>query len=203
LRTIRVVLESGAQRAGAGGGGRGVASRGPDVGATTDAAGNFRIDGIVPGVYRLGASLASDPSGWWLRSAVVNGIDVLDRPLEIDVSTPLSGVVLTFADRHTLLTGRLEVPAGSAAADYHIVVFPADRSQWLPRARRIQSTRPGTDGVYVLRGLPPGAYRLAALTDVGADDLIDPSFFEAILPGSIAVTLADGEQKTQGLRITR
>jgi hypothetical protein len=101
------------------------------------------------------------------------------------------------------LTGRLEVPDGGTAADYHIVVFPAERSMWLARARRIQSTRPGTDGAYVLRGLPPGVYRIAAVTDVGPDDLIDPSFFDALLPASIALTLGDGEHKTQGFRVAR
>jgi hypothetical protein len=143
------------------------------------------------------------PASWWLRSAIVNGRDVLDEPLQVDGSTTLGGAVLTFSDRRTLLSGRLEVPAGRVAGEYHIVVFPAERHLWLPRARRIQSVRPGTDGTYVLRDLPPGAYRLAALTDVGPDDLIDPAFFDAMLPASISVSLGDGEQKTQHIRVVR
>jgi hypothetical protein len=136
-----------------------------------------------------------------LRSAVVGGRDVLDIPIQIEPSTALSGAVLTFSDRHTQLSGTLEVPAGRSASEYFIVVFPEDRSMWRPRARRIQSARAGTDGAYVVRDLPPGTYRLAALIDLGPDDLIDPAFFEALLAASIRFTLGDGEQKTQGLKV--
>src|SRR6185295_15845274 len=100
-------------------GGSGAASTG---GRTTDARGNFDVDNIVPGLYRVATSLAPDPNGWWLRSAIVNGRDVLDAPLEIAAATPLAGAVLTFSDRHTLLSGALETPAGRQAADYVIVV---------------------------------------------------------------------------------
>lgn len=72
---------------------------------------------------------------------------------------------------------------------------------WLPRARRIHSVRAGTDGTYVFHDLPPGPYRLAAVTDVTPDDLIDTTFFEALLPLSIPLTLKEGEQKTQPLRV--
>jgi hypothetical protein len=61
--------------------------------------------------------------------------------------------------------------------------------------------RAGTDGAYIVLGLPPGAYRLAALSDVAPDDLFDPAFFDALLPTSIRFTLDDGEQKTQSLRV--
>ena len=201
LTSIRVTLENASPSASTGGGGRGSATGGPGVVPMTDASGNFVLDGVVPGSYRIATSFTPDPGGWWLRSAMVNGRDILDGPLQVESSTSFAGAVLTFSDRHTMLTGQLEVPAGRTAGEYHIVVFPADRALWLPLARRIRVARPGTDGSYVIHDLPSGAYRLAALTDLGADDLIDPAFFDAILPASIAVTLGEGEQKTQGLRI--
>jgi hypothetical protein len=202
LTAIHVMLEDAAPPSaptGAAGGGR--AGRAP-LGSTTDARGNFDVAGVLPGTYRVSTSFTSSSTGWWLRSASVNGRDVLDAPLEVGL-TPVSGAVLTFSDRHTVLSGQLEVPAARVAAEYFIVVFPADRTAWLPRARRIQSTRPGTDATYVFRDLPPGAYRLAALTDVTPDDLSDPVFFETVLPASIPVTLGEGEQKTQALKVLR
>jgi hypothetical protein len=203
LTTIRVMLELAATSTATGGGGRGAATGGSAAAATTDARGDFIVDGVVPGTYHVTTSLTADPEGWWLRSAVLSGRDMLDVPLQVDGSTTLAGAVLTFSDRHTMLSGSLEVPAGRAAGDYHIVVFPADRAMWLPRARRIQSARPGTDGVYLFRDLPPGTYRLVALTDLAPDDLLDSTFFESILPASIAVPLAEGERKTQALRVGR
>jgi hypothetical protein len=200
---IRVSLEAASTRAASGAGGRGIPVGGPTEAATTDARGNFVVDGIVPGTYRLTATLPASATGWWLSSAVVNGRDVLDEPLRIDAATSLTGAVLTFSDRHTRLSGLVDVPAGQTAASYFIVAFPQDRTLWLPYARRIRFTRPGTDGMYVLRDLPPGAYRLAVVTDLGPDELVDPAFFEAIVPFSIGLTLADGEEKSQSLRVGR
>jgi carboxypeptidase family protein len=201
LSTIRVMLEDATPRpaaVGAAGGGRG--SAGPAT-LTTDARGNFDVDGVLPGTYRISTTLMNDPAGWWLRSGIVSGRDVLDAPLSVDASTSLTGAVLTFSDRHTTLSGKLDVPAGRTPSDYYIVVFPEERAMWLPRARRIQSARPATDGAYLLRDLPPGAYRLAALTDVSADDLLDRAFFEALLPASIPISLSEGEQKVQALKV--
>jgi len=200
LSTITVMVEDAAPQpaSGPGGGGRG---SGPGSNSTTDARGNFVVEGVLPGLYRLATSLVSDSNGWWLRSAVVNGRDVLDTPLPIEATTPLSGAVLTFSDRHTQLSGNVEVPAGRGASDYFIVVFPDDKTMWLPRARRIRSTRAGTDGNYVIRDLPPGSYRLAALTDVAPDDLADRAFLDALFPASLALTLSDGEQKVQAIRV--
>ena len=198
LTRIQVMLEDTAPRP-SGGGGRGIAP-GPGT-STTDARGNFMLDNVMPGTYRLTTSLPPDPGGWWLRSAVVNGRDVLDVPLQIEPDTQLAGAVLTFSDRHTVLSGSIQVPAADSPSAYTIVVFPDDRAMWLPRARRIQSVRPATDGTYEFRGLPPGAYRIAALTDVGPDDLSDVSFLTTLVPASIRLDLGDGERKTQSLKI--
>lgn len=199
LSAVQVILDDDAPRpSGPAGAGRGMA---PRAVSTTNAQGNFDVDDVVPGVYRVRTSLVSDPNGWWLRSAMVNGQDALDVPLRVDANTPLTNAVLRFSDRHTALSGRIEAPAGAAPGAYFLVVFPEDRAMWLPRARRIQSARAGTDGSYVFRDLPPGAYRLAALTDVTPDDLMDVTFLQALLPASIRVELADGEQKIQTLRV--
>ncbi len=200
LSTIVVTLDDVMLRGGAGGRGGG-GPRSALSGVTTDAHGNFDVDGVVPGTYRLTVSRPNDSTGWWLRSAVINGRDVLDAPIQIDAATPLAGAVLTFSDRHTLLSGGVTVPEGRAASDYFIVAFSDDRSLWLPRARRIQSVRVGTDGTYLFRDLPPGVYRLAALTDVAPDDLLDPAFFEALLPVSLRLAIGEGEQKTQSFLV--
>jgi len=199
LASIRVMLEDSMPRpAGPAGGGRGTAAPSEP---TTDAQGNFVLDGVMPGTYRVRTSFESGADGWWLRSAVVNGQDVMDIPLRVEPDTPLTGAVLTLSDRHTELSGRLEVPAHDHASNYTIVIFPEDRTMRLPRARRIQSARPGTDGTYLFRDLPPGSYRLAALMDVGPEDLMDAAFLDALVAASIPVTLGEGERKTQSLRV--
>jgi hypothetical protein len=65
----------------------------------------------------------------------------------------------------------------------------------------VLAVRPGVDGTYSIRDLPPGDYLLGALTDVDPDEWQDPSFLEAVAPSAIKISLAAGEKKTQNLAI--
>lgn len=148
----------------------------------------FDVSGIVTGSYSLSATVGAASSTWHLVSATdPAGRDLLDAPLEF-TSSDIGDVTLTFSDRHTTLSGTLTSAAGLAAPDYYVVVFPADRALWVA-TRRVQSTRPATDGRYTLRDLPPGDYRLAALTDVDPAELSTPAFLEQLQAASIPVTL--------------
>jgi len=167
--------------------------------AAVDDNGGFELAGIVPDSYRLGTNVPAS-SGWSLRSAVVNGRDVLDYPFEIGAAN-ISGAALTFSDRHTQLSGTLTTAARAVVPGYFIAVFPADRALWRWQSRRLTSARTGTDGRWIVKDLPPGEYLVVALTDLDPDDLSDQKVLESLAPSAVKVTLADGEQKTQDLRI--
>jgi uncharacterized protein (DUF2141 family) len=164
--------------------------------------GRFGLAGIIPDVYELTTTI-SPSSGWWLKSAMVNGVDVADHLLEIGAMATgdISGAVLTFSDQRTTLSGTLLRADGSIAPDYYVAVFPADRQLWRPESRRIRSARSGTDGRWIFEGLPPGEYLVAALTDLDADDLWDAAFLDAIIGASIKVPLGEGERRTQNLKL--
>jgi len=161
--------------------------------------GSFVIDSVMPGRYRPAVASSTPLKGWLLASAIVDGRDVMDYGLEVD--TQDVNAVLTFTNRYTELTGSLQTPAGQPAPDYVVIVFPADRTLWRPRARRIQTVRPDTAGRFTFRGLPPGDYRIAALTDIEPDQSHDPELLSALLPASVALTLKAGENRRQDLRI--
>jgi hypothetical protein len=167
--------------------------------ASVRADGTFESTGILPGAYRL---TSTAPAGWWLRSAIVNGRDVLDGPLEFG-QADLADAVLTFTDRHWDLSGTVQAASGAPAPGYAVVVFPADRALWNKNARRIQTTRPATDGRFSIRDLPAGEYFVAALDDVEPADLNDPKFLEAMVTASVKIVVVDGEKKVQDLRIAR
>jgi hypothetical protein len=160
--------------------------------------GRFEMGGLLPETYRLSGTVPGH-AGWWLRSAVVDGRDLLDTMVE--VTGDVTNAVLTFSDQHASLSGRLVTGAGPPAAPYFIIVFPADRTLWLPLARRIMSARADTTGAWILRDVPPGDYLVAALTDLAPDEQWDPTFLEQLLPNAVKVTVNDGENKTQDLRI--
>ena len=199
--------------------------------AAVDANGRFTMTGVPPGRYSLranipgggggqglgggpgggrGAQLGAQQTGaapggttvaWTLASSMASGRDSLDFPLVIGPGTNVTDVVITFADKSTELTGTLQDAAGTATSDYSIIVFPSDQQYWQPQSRRIQSVRPGTDGKFTVRNLPPGVYSIVAVTDVEPGEWYDPEFLSQLSSAAMRVTLSAGEKKTQDIRI--
>jgi uncharacterized protein (DUF2141 family) len=164
--------------------------------------GTFELVNIAPGSYKLFSTLPSTLArGWWLKSAMSEGRDLLDSPFDMTSGADMTGVVLTFSDQHTELTGTLQNAGGLPTTDYFVIAFPADRALWRAGSRRVISARPGTDGAFAVRDLPPGSYLLAAVSDVEPSDLNDVSFLEQLAPASVKVTLGDGEKKIQNIKI--
>jgi hypothetical protein len=145
---------------------------------------------------------AQELDSWQLRSAVIDGRDVLDGLLEVTSGVPLS-MVITYDNRRTHLSGRLETASGEPASDVFVLAFSADRATWGPYSRRVKAVRPGRDGTFVLSGLPAGEYLLAALADADPDDWQNPAFLEQVVPAAVKVTLAGGTPVVQNLRIGR
>ena len=80
-------------------------------------------------------------------------------------------------------------------------LFAADKSFWVPQARRIVTSRPGTDGKFTFRNLPAGEYRLTAVTDVEPGEWYDPSFLGQLVNASIPISVKDGEKKVQDIKV--
>jgi hypothetical protein len=164
--------------------------------------GSFRFGAIIPGRWMLTPVLPAKTS-WTLKSLTYGG-----RELDslIDVSTAGAGlpeVVLTFTDRPSELAGELQEVSGRPATDYFVIVFSTNREAWTLGTRRLQTTRPASDGAFLIRGLPAGEYFLSALTDVEPGEWLSPAFLEQIVAASVKVRVVDGERTQQSLRIAR
>ena len=164
-----------------------------------DAEGHFRIPGIVPGKYVLRFTFL--PPGIFIRSIRIAGRDATDLAIDIGPAEDVRDVEVRMTDVGTAITGTLLDASGRPTPDYLVIVFPADEKYWLPATPRIRTARPGSDGQYAFRNLPPGTYRLAALTDAEPDEWFAPSFLRKTAPASVAVTIAEGETKTLDVRI--
>jgi hypothetical protein len=170
-----------------------------DARATVDANGLFTITGVIPGRYRVEAS---GVGGWELASARLGGVDAMDVGLDVtSAGQTLAGLEVVFSDQRTAITGMLQDASGAPTSGYTVVVFPADPRYWLPGARRIQATRPSTAGRFSFSGLPPGEYRLAAVTDVENGIWFDPAVLQQLSAASIPFALQKGQTITQNLRV--
>ena len=133
---------------------------------------------------------------------MANGRDAFDAPLVVGANSSVDWTV-TYTDTPAVLTGVLVDRGGRAATDYYILIFPTDRRYWTPGAglRHIRTARPGTDGAFSAKGLPPGEYFVGALTDLESGEWNDPAFLEQLVGSSAKVTLREGETTRQDLRI--
>ena len=177
---------------------------------TVNADGTFKVEGVVPGSYRASVLMPGvllmpglpGGTGFVLKSAMVNGRDVADLPLEIKPNGPVSDMVITLTDRITEISGRLSDGLDRPVSTFPIVVFSTSPEYWLPGARRVQQARPASDGRYRVTGLPPGEYYISAATDVDEAELYESSFLNLLVTGAFKITLGDGEKKVQDLRLS-
>jgi len=174
---------------------------GGGAGGRVDADGRFTFLGITPDSYRFAYNwTAPTREKWALKAAVANGREAYEAPLEVHPGEPVNWTV-TFTDKPTSLAGVFQDRSGRAATDYFILIYSVDRGAWVPGSRRIRTTRPGTDGVFSVSGVPAGEYYLAALTDLENGEWNDPALLDRLIQSSIKVTLRNGEVTTQDVRI--
>jgi hypothetical protein len=165
-----------------------------------NASGAFTMTGVIPGRYRVSATFSTPEVNWILKSAVIKGKDALDVPFDLVPGDVITDAVFTFTNRTQELSGTLQDASKRPAPDFTVVVFPADKALW-GSTRRVRTVRPDTNGKFTFTNLPSGANRIAAVLDIGAEDLRDRSLLEELAAASLALTLADGEKKVQDLRL--
>ncbi len=164
--------------------------------------GTFRTSGYPAGRYIASVVANTLPAGWSLKSMTYNGKDVSVEPLEL-TDTDVTGVVMTFTDRTTELSGSVMGPNGPDP-NAEVVVFPADSMAWKEIGvvtRRGRNERVTPAGTFVITGLPPGEYFVAGIGTAAAGDRQDPAFLTALMPGATRVILADGGKATVQLTV--
>jgi hypothetical protein len=159
--------------------------------------GRFTLTSVFPGKYVLRTG------GGLMKSAMIGGQDVLDFPLEFDGDRDVTDAVLTVTDTASELSGTLTDAMGKPTVEYTVIAAAADTRFWTPGSRRIALARPGVDGRYIFRSLPPGDYLLAAVSDLEPGGQYDPEFLKTLGPASMRVRIAEGAKLSQDLRIGR
>ena len=172
---------------------------GPRAPVRADGSGQFASAGMPPGSYFV--RVLGSPPGWMFKSASYGGRDVSDTPL--DLRSEASGVVITFTDKWSGLSGSVTTARGNADADALVVLFPTDPQMWSSYGlnfRRMKSTQTTNTGQYTFPVVPPGDYYVAAIPDAGAGDWQDPAFLDDLARRATQVRIAEGEKKAADLR---
>jgi len=172
-------------------------SIGPSLQAPIGQDGRFQLTGVFPGKYVLRGG------GGTLKSAIVNGQDTLDFPLDFTGERDFGDAIITVTDKSTELSGALTDAAGKPAYDCAVIAVSADRRFWTPGSRRIALTQINNDGNYTFRNLPPGDYFVAAIADMEPGAQYDPELLRSLSSAGMRVTLAEGQKLSQNLKLAR
>jgi hypothetical protein len=166
---------------------------------TMDAEGAFTVVNAAPGRYRF--AITGVPDGWTIASAVFGGQDTADHHLTIEPDGKYIDGVIKLTNRTGQVSGALTTVTGDPAATHTVILFPADRTMWLPESRRIHVVQPGKDGRYQIKGLPPGDYRLVALPGPEPGRETDPAWLTELLGLSDLITISEGGSATKNITV--
>ncbi|HTM27453.1 MAG TPA: carboxypeptidase-like regulatory domain-containing protein [Vicinamibacterales bacterium] len=164
-----------------------------------DETGQFKTYGVPPGRYVLRVSVL--PAGWSLKSALYQGRDIADLPVDLE-SKDAAGVVMTFTDRPSRLDGVVQDATGPDPTAI-VIVFPVESAAWSSAgalSRRMRTARAGVDGVYSMQSLPAGEYYVAAVKEDRVWEWQDPALLQSLSRVAGTIRLFEGEQKTMDLR---
>jgi len=125
------------------------------------------------------------------RSATLAGRSIDDEGLEIQ-NEDIAGLVLTFTDKTTEVSGTVMDIRNQPDPGALVVVLPADTQAWrqsVVTPRRVRSVRTGAGGTFLFRDLPPGEYFLGAVSDAAVSNWSDTRTLDAISRVSIRISV--------------
>jgi hypothetical protein len=151
-------------------------------------------------VLRLNGSIDK----WYLKSALYNGVDLLDHPVTFEPGQQVSGIVVVLSDRRTELAINAVDEHGQPTREFAALVFSTDSERWGEGSRYIRSYVPMSDPrADVITGLPGGDYFAVAVDDIALDAMYDPIVLGQLASKATRVTIDSGDRTTLELRRLR
>jgi len=143
-----------------------------------NAQGEFKTKGFQAGKYFL---TVSGGAGWFVKSAMLGGRDVLDAPF--DLASDLSGVVITLVDQMAAVSGTVTSPGETDLSESMVVIFPFAYRNWITNgmsSRLVRSARASRNGAFSIPAVPPGDYFAVAIDRSADADMQDPAVIESL-----------------------
>jgi protocatechuate 3,4-dioxygenase beta subunit len=144
---------------------------------------------------------ANLPTGWFLKSVVLNGADITDTPAEFKAGEETTGLEITLTQKMASVTGTVQTAKGEATSDYVVVLFAADPAKWGTQTRFVRAVRADQSGAFLANGLPAGEYLGVALRYLEPGEEGDPEVLERLRPQATPVSIAEGEVKHLQLKL--
>jgi hypothetical protein len=150
--------------------------------------GAFSLTGLFgPNLLRL----ARLPATWALTSAMLDGVEIADTPVDFRGAGRPLDLQLVVTSRTSTLSGVVRAPDGRPVERARVVAFAADERAWGYRSRVIKTAESGAAGRYAIEGLLPGRYHVVAVPYLEEGAWMDADVLRGLLPAVEPVALAD------------
>ena len=153
--------------------------RGLNVGLTVshnnvDTDGGFRIESISPGEYR--AVVTSLPVELYAKEVRLGGLDLMNQSIRVATGTPIAGTVdVLLSPNVSQIDGSVLDDRGQPISGILAVLVP-DRNR--DHTELFKTATTDQTGRYLMRGIPPGDYKLFAWETLESFGYFDPELLK-------------------------
>jgi len=159
--------------------------------------GQFSMNGVVPGNYVL--DITNLPGDLYIKVARFGTDDILEKPLTLETpQTPIALQILLGSNG-----GHLQVAAydaqGKLSSGAHFVLVPDVTRR--SRREQYRLAISGEDGKALLRGIPPGSYKLFAWEHLEPNAYLNSGYLQAYEALGVPVNLASGDNPPVSARL--
>ncbi len=158
----------------------------------TNSDGTFSAKGLKDGVYDI--SVASKCDTCFLKSAVANGVDILDRGLQVTSGSAPSPIEMVYSSNSGTVDGTVTHEDGTPAAGATIVLVSDHPQHILWQSYLDDST--DQNGNFIIRRVPPGSYHAYAWQKIERYSFMDPDFLQPFTQRAQAFSIAENQMKT-------
>lgn len=157
--------------------------------ATVAPDGSFLLKNVPPGRYHV--SVNGLPPEAYLEAMQLGGREVLGKPLEIESAE--ERLLLVVDQRGAQVAGTVRDQAQRTVAGATVILVPEGDLRNVALFYRVATA--DDNGMFLLRGIRPGRYRLLAWREIEPGSWFDQDLLRSVEASGVTVELSAGEQK--------